>query len=134
MRNFVLFTFSAGLALLLKSVPDIHEVTVDEEYTGKESVITKLVLEMMGGRKRVPILGFGRIGKKALAHHRAYAIGLGKLTAQRTVRYEEIIRALKKTEVLGTEDRLSLRSKRSGSASTRSMMSIPQNKKKSRGG
>lgn len=39
---------------------------------------------------------------------------------------------LKKTEVLGTEERLSLRSKRSGSASTRSKQSIAHEDKKSR--
>jgi hypothetical protein len=73
-RNFVLFTFCAGLASLFRRIPHLGSVTIDEEYTGKNFVIKKITLQMLEKTKHVPDIRFGRIGKKALAHNRAYAI------------------------------------------------------------
>ena len=63
-RNFVLFTFCAGLASLFRRIPHLGSVTIDEEYTGKNFVIKKITLQMLEKTKHVPDIRFGRIGKK----------------------------------------------------------------------
>lgn len=98
-RNFILFTFSAGLSSLIKRNLDIHQVIIDQEYFGKEAIIKNVVLEMLREEKKTPRIYFERIGKKAMAHHRAYAIAIGKLKAKKTLSLEEILKQIKKTEV-----------------------------------
>lgn len=97
-RNFILFVFCAGLAILLRRNLGISEVLIDKEYFGKESIIKNLLLKMLYS-ERVPRIEFGLIGKKALAHNRAYAINLGKLSAKKVISVKEILEELKKTEV-----------------------------------
>src|SRR5262245_27491974 len=78
-RNYILFTFAAGIALLLKLNPKVRSVTIDQEYLGKEPIIKQLVLSMLETPKREgPAIHFGFVGKSALAHHRAYAIATRK--------------------------------------------------------
>lgn len=98
-RNFVLFTFCAGLAILFEHVTDIHKVTVDQEYYGKEAIIKNIVPKMLNQKTRLLEIYFGRIGKRALAHHRAYAVAIGKLKASYTVGLDEMISKIKMTEV-----------------------------------
>jgi len=102
-RNFVLFTFSAILAILLKRNGRLLEVTVDREYFGKEAIIKKIVLEMLGSKinteRKLPEIYFGYIGKKAMSHNRAYAIGLKKLKAKKNLSLKEVLARIKKTEV-----------------------------------
>lgn len=99
-RNFILFGFAGGLSILLKKNPTISEVTVDREYFGKESVIKKLVLEMLQDNKQPPEIHFALIGKKAMAHNRAYAAALGKLRKQGSVvSLKQVLEEIKKTEV-----------------------------------
>lgn len=66
-RNFVLFTFSAGLAILISRNIDIFDILIDREYFGKESIIKNVILEMLKMKERVPKIYFGNIGKKAMA-------------------------------------------------------------------
>ena len=98
-RNFVLFTFSAGLAILLDKNKDIHRVMIDEEYSGKEFVIKNIVLEMLDQRQEPLEIRFGKVGKNALAHHRAYAVARGKLRASYTLGFDEVLTKIKMTEV-----------------------------------
>lgn len=86
-RNFIYLTFAAGLTILLEQQKRIQHVTVDREYYGHESTISKIVAEM--SQKKLPQVRWALIGKRAMAHNRAYAVGLGKLEAQK----------IKKTEV-----------------------------------
>jgi|SRR3990167_130932 len=99
-RNFVLFTFSAGLAILIKRNLKNTHIIIDREYYGKEPVIKEIVLEILQRSKKIPEIRFEFIGKKPLAHHRAYAIGLGKLKTKKSVTLEELWTELKKTEVV----------------------------------
>lgn len=98
-RNFVLFTFSAGLAILLKKNLKVRTVTIDQEYYGKEAIIKNILLEMFKREKRLPEISFGQIGRKVMAHQRAYLIFSGKLKKYRTLKAEEILKQIKKTEV-----------------------------------
>lgn len=98
-RNFILFTFSAGLAILLKRNSNTGKVIIDQEYYGKEPIIKEILTEILSDEINIPLISFTRIGKKSLAHHRAYAIGLGKLKAKKIISKEEIIRKIKMTEV-----------------------------------
>ncbi|HLF18836.1 MAG TPA: hypothetical protein VI749_08100 [Candidatus Omnitrophota bacterium] len=98
-RNFVLFTFSAGLAILLDRTKHISRIMVDQEYYGKEAVIKNIVLKMLKHREGPLEINFGNIGKKALAHHRAYAVATGRLKASYTVGLKELYYKIKMTEV-----------------------------------
>ena len=95
-RNFILFTFSAGLSFLIEEMGKTGQVIIDQEYFGKEHIITKILLEMLSKKVEVH---FRRIGRKAMAHHRAYAVAIGKLKAHKILKLEEILKKIKMTEV-----------------------------------
>lgn len=98
-RNFVLFIFSAGLTILISRNIDIFDILIDREYFGKESIIKNVILEMLKMKERAPKIYFGNIGKKAMAHHRAYAVAIGKLKASCLITEKEILAQIKNTEV-----------------------------------
>ena len=63
-KNFVLFTFSASLAILIKrNSKHYKNITIDTEYTGKGPIIKEIVLEILSSEKQTPSIMFGRIGK-----------------------------------------------------------------------
>lgn len=96
-RNFILFTFCAGLSLLLTSKQQ-HLVIIDREYYGKEAVIKSLLLKMVGVKK-LPQLRFALIGKKSPAHVRALAITRKQIKAKERATIDRLLKAIKKTEV-----------------------------------
>ena len=98
-RNFVLFSFCAGVAVLLDQAQHIYKVMVDREYYGKEFIMKNILLEMLN-KRHIPLeICFGMIGKKAMAHHRAYAVAVGKLKTFYTLGAEEVMSKIKMTEV-----------------------------------
>lgn len=98
-RNFVLFTFSAGVAILIEKNTQIYHLVIDREYFGHEAVIKNIILEMLKDKEKAPEIYFKSIGKKAMAHHRAYAVAVGKLPASHVVNLREIFKKIKTTEV-----------------------------------
>lgn len=98
-RMYVLLTFSAGLALLIKRNNLYQIITVDKEYYGHEKTILSMIHTMIGAIEKVPRIEFALIGKKALAHHRAYAVAVKKLKPGKRVTFEELYSQIKKTEV-----------------------------------
>jgi len=98
-RNFVLFTFSAGQSILFDRSQHVSRVIVDREYYGKEGIIKKLIHEMLAQRERSLEIHFDNLGKKALAHHRAYAVAVGRLEESYTVGSKELLDKIKMTEV-----------------------------------
>lgn len=98
-RNYVLFTFCAGLSCLIGRNIKYHRLIIDQEYFGKEPIIEKLILEMLRDKKKVPEIVFTLIGKKAMAHTRANDIATKKLKAKKVLNSEEILRKIKMTEV-----------------------------------
>lgn len=97
-RNFVLFSFCAGLSLLLKKNLKIGKVMIDREYFGKEPVI-KNILEKMLGKNAVSLqIEFGLIGKNSHAHFLAKKVA-AKKKKTRIIKFEEILGEIKKTEV-----------------------------------
>jgi len=98
-KNFVIFTFSAGLTILLEQNNNVSDVLVDQEYPGKMAIIKKLVQEMCINKKSFSNIYFGLIGKKSMAHHRAYAVSLKKLKAKKIISLKELMNKIKMTEV-----------------------------------
>jgi hypothetical protein len=98
-RNFILFTFSALVAILLERNEKVPQVEIDREYYGKEAIIKNIVLEMVDSRRHSLEIYFGQIGKKAMAHHRAYAVATKKLQPSAVIGIDEILEKTKKTEV-----------------------------------
>lgn len=98
-RNYIYFVFCAGIAELLKLISKNEIVIIDEEYTGKESIIKNILIEMLGDK--LPQIRFGRIGKKSMAHHRAHGVATQKIRRSSNVimiSSEEILRQIKKTK------------------------------------
>jgi len=98
-RNYVLFTFCAGLSFLIKRNLEVGRVIIDREYYGKEAVIKEILLQMLGKCKRIPEVIFENIGRRARAHSRAYLIFTRKLKAKYCMNLEEVLGEIKLTEV-----------------------------------
>lgn len=98
-RNFIFFTFAASLALLIRRNNHLKHVVIDREYFGKEAIIKNILLRMLKNKKSPPNIVFSNIGKRAMAHNRAYAIAIGKLRTKKTLSLNEILYQIKKTEV-----------------------------------
>jgi hypothetical protein len=98
-RNYVLFTFSIILAILLKRNSKIGQVFVDTEYMGKDAIIKNITLEVLDKLKLIPDIHFGFVGKSSPAHDKATKIAHNKLKAKCEISALEVLRALKKTEV-----------------------------------
>ena len=95
-RNFVIFTFSAGLAILFEKRPNIDKVIIDREYSGKEAVIKRIVSEMLrASGKKEPMIDFSQIGKGAMAHHWAHEVASKKVSAHYVAGFKEILGKIK---------------------------------------
>lgn len=97
-RNFVLLTFCSGLAALLRRNNNLNQIIVDREYTGKDSIIKNIVLEMLGFDRK-PEIHFALIGKSAKAHDLATKVTHKKEAAKKELSVEEILEEIKSTEV-----------------------------------
>src|SRR3989344_3066188 len=98
-QNFVLFTFSAGLAILIKRNNKYGKVTIDLEYAGKEPVIKELVIEILSSETQIPQIYFKSIGKLSNAHHYAHDTATKEIKPKKTIGFEELFLTIKKTEV-----------------------------------
>ena len=98
-RNFVIFTFSAGLAILLERNFKIQTILVDREYFGKEAIIKNIVLGMLSKMKDTPNLYFDFIGRDSSAHLLAKEVARGKKKAHHIVNIDELLNKIKMTEV-----------------------------------
>ncbi|MBI4092037.1 MAG: hypothetical protein HY427_02425 [Candidatus Levybacteria bacterium] len=98
-RNYVLFVFCAGLAVLIKRNLDKDTITIDREYFGKEAVIKEILLGMIKENKRRPEILFGNIGRRVQAHLKGYKIYIRKIQAKKTISRVELLKEIKKTEV-----------------------------------
>ncbi len=98
-RNFVIFTFCAGLAILIKRNLKAGAIIIDREYYGREATIKEILLEMLEeSRTDIPI-AFGQIGKHSPAHMMAKEIFRGNKKAGCVISFNELLRQTKKTEV-----------------------------------
>lgn len=98
-RNYILFTFSAILASLIKRNNKIGQVLIDTEYMGKDAIIKNIVLEMLSGEKIIPDIHFGFVGKESPSDVKASRITHKKEAAKKELSLKEILRLIKKTEV-----------------------------------
>jgi len=97
-RKFVLLTFCAGLALLLKRNQKVGRVVIDKEYFGKEPVIRKLLDKMLVGLSD-PVIEFGLVGKHSSAHLLGREVALGRKKIKCEISVEDILSEIKRTEV-----------------------------------
>lgn len=98
-RNFVLFTFCAGLARLLRVAKPRTKVVIDREYFGKEPVIKNILEKMLGDVIATPVFDFGFIGKHSRAHTHANDVAVGKEKSTKVLNEIGLLRQIKKTEV-----------------------------------
>ncbi|MFQ6057452.1 MAG: hypothetical protein ACE5MB_01050 [Anaerolineae bacterium] len=90
--------FAVGLFLLLKDhLADLGQVVIDIEYTGRESDIKGMLLELIRCIEPdypAERITFRRIGKKSSAHNLAWETHRGKRKPDHTVTEEEILNLL----------------------------------------
>ncbi|MBI3985062.1 MAG: hypothetical protein HY344_03965 [Candidatus Levybacteria bacterium] len=98
-RNFILFTFSAILAIIIERNINLGRIVIDREYYGKEPIIKKLLEEMSTKIKERAILEFGLVGKTSRADFIAGEVFSGKIKPKSTITKEELLKVIKKTEV-----------------------------------
>lgn len=98
-RNFVLFTFSAGLSILIHHAKPKHKLLIDKEYLGKEFIIKKHILETYKSEKIKPIINFGLIGKGSNSHKLASLVVKKKSKPNLIVSKLELLQTIKMTEV-----------------------------------
>ncbi len=97
-RVFVINTFCAGLALLLKKELKSGDIVlIDEEYSGYEQLIEALLRKMLG-EKHDPNISFMQVGKSSPAHILAVSVYRGALKADRLLTFEELYKESIKTE------------------------------------
>lgn len=98
-RNYVLFTFSAALSILIERNLGVGRIIIDREYFGKEPIIKKLLEEMSEEIKKRATLEFGLVGKSSRADFRAGEVLAKKKKPRLILTARVLIRAIKKTEV-----------------------------------
>ena len=90
--------FAAGLFLLLKDhLTDLGQIVIDTEYTGRESDIRGMLLELI--RRIEPDylaerIIFRRIGKRSAAHNLAWETHRGKRKPDHTITEGELLNLL----------------------------------------
>jgi hypothetical protein len=97
-RIFIYRVFAILVFLLIKDyLKEIDEIVIDEEYSGKESLIKNFLLEEI--QKVNPgfpkgHIRFQRIGKKSKAHFVAYGVFKGKRKADIEVSATKVLKIL----------------------------------------
>ncbi len=98
-RTFILVTFCAGLSILIQRNKSYPLIIIDREYFGHEHEIKTTVLQMLDNNTSIPRIEFDLIGKKAMAHNRAYAVATKKMEPGKRITLIDLMRQIKKTEV-----------------------------------
>lgn len=92
---FIYKTFAVLIFLLIKDdIRAISSITIDIEYTGKESLIKDYLLQLLRKYRKgfdKEKVCFRRIGKKDNAHRVAIETFRGKRKADRLVRYKDVL-------------------------------------------
>ena len=99
-RIFPYLTFSALLALLIKKLGHFGRITVDNEYTGHERLVSQKTSEylLVTGVKSRPVIVFSHVGKLSKAHNMAHEVAVKKKKPTFTVSAKEVF-----TLILGTK-------------------------------
>jgi hypothetical protein len=97
-RNFILFTFAACLALILENNLQVHHVLIDKEYEGKEKIIKSILFEMLSKKAQHIHIEFGYIGKNSPAHKGGYKVFKGREKTNKVILYKEVLDQIKKTK------------------------------------
>jgi hypothetical protein len=98
-RLFIYLSFGIGLYFLIEKVKQSQNFVVDIEYPGKDKIIKSIVIELLERNKKPNhSLGFARIGNNPRAHYAAKNVLDKKVKADRILSFEEIMKALKKTD------------------------------------
>ncbi len=96
---FIYFLFSVGITYLLYELEEIQHITIDEEYSGKEDLIQRMVRSLLKEfDKPLHDIRFARIGNTPRVHYAAKDVFDKKRKPDRILTMEDVIEALKKTD------------------------------------
>jgi hypothetical protein len=98
-KSAYLWIFSAGVFLLLKPhlsqiIRQQEVVAIDIEYTGQDANIKSMIMRhcyRAGFELPADNIRFVQIGKSSGAHKIAYAVGSGKVNANKRIKIEEFL-------------------------------------------
>lgn len=96
-RNFIIFTFSLLLVILLKKAKPVGVVTVDLEYADKERIIRERLTQysrQLGFEYDWSLIAFKRVGKSSPAHKLAGKVSAGKQRPSFVVSEEKLLNLL----------------------------------------
>ena len=96
---FTYYLFSVGLFYLLEHLEKKENIIIDTEYPGKDKIIISFLKPLLIKNKKPDHrISFARIGNRPPAHYAAKDVFDKKKRPDKTLRLEDIIRALKKTD------------------------------------
>ena len=96
---FTYYLFSVGLFYLIQHLEKEENITIDTEYPGKEKIITSFLKHLLIKNKKPDHrISFARIGNRPPAHYAAKDVFDKKKKPDKTLRLEDVIRAIKKTD------------------------------------
>ena len=93
-KLFVVFIFAALIYILIREdARQTTEIVIDTEYPGKDTIIRKLLLQMLSERKSVdrPSVSFHQIGRSSMSHRIALTVHRGFKKADTLVTYKNMI-------------------------------------------
>lgn len=95
-RLYVYILFAIGVHALIVKLKTRSNIIIDTEYPGKEKLIKDLIEIFMGKQKTN--IDFARIGNKPKVHYAAHDVYTQKKKADKTISFQETLKATKKTD------------------------------------
>ena len=99
-RIFIYKVFAILIFILIKDyLDDIKEIVIDEEYSGKSTLIKSYLFQEIVKIKPnflAENVAFKRIGKKSKAHYVAYGTAIKKRVADKIVNSKDILKFIVK--------------------------------------
>ncbi|MBM3208780.1 hypothetical protein FJZ40_00600 [Candidatus Shapirobacteria bacterium] len=107
-RNFVLFTFSLLIVLLLKKVKPKSTVFIDQEYKGNENIVRDRMANYsrrLSLRLDQSLITFKSLGKTSPAHYLAGIVADRKTKPNKVISLEEVLPILFQNKKTGHSER-----------------------------
>ncbi len=98
-KFFIYYTFAVGIYYLIVDFKTKQSIVVDVEYQKKDRIILQIIEKLLKiNNKPTHEIDFFRIGNRPRVHYAAHDVFIGKKKADRVLCFEEIMRAIKKTD------------------------------------
>ena len=98
-KLYIQYIFSAAIFLLVRDLKQKCDITIDKEYPGKENIISDILRKILvSHNKPAHRIDFARIGNRPKVHYAAHDVYIKKVSPDKTLTLNEIVKTLKKTD------------------------------------